>query len=217
MSISHVSLGGLLAVAAVSFFAAPQAFAAASAAQSVTKACSQQYQAAKKAGTLPAGEKWTQFLSDCSAKMKGAAATTPGSMPQTGGAAHGMLPKTATTGTAHQTTRQLCNQQYQQAKTAGTLGGKRKAVFLSECAASVANEREDAAVVPTEPQTTASVPVPTVDKNGKALTPGQIAFRQRIKECSTQWQQQKAAGTLPVGEKWPQFWSACDKTLKQHG
>lgn len=233
MNVSYVSLGGLLAVAAVSFVGATQAFAAATAAQEVTKACSQQYQAAKKAGTLPAGEKWTQFLSDCSTRMKtsatgstGATGASPGgAMGQSSGSAAAPMKSTpptttATAGTAtrHMTTRQLCNQQYEQARTAGTLAGKKKAVFLSECAASIANDKEDAATVPTEPQsTTANVQVPTVDKNGKPLSPGEIAFRQRIKECSTEWQQEKSAGKLPAGQKWPQFWSACNKNLKHQG
>ena len=48
-------------------------------AQSVTKTCSTQYQAAKEAGTLK-GQKWPDFLSACSAKLKtddGAAAAAP--------------------------------------------------------------------------------------------------------------------------------------------
>ncbi len=39
------------------------------AAQSVTQQCSTQYNAAKEAGTLN-GQKWPQFLSACSAKLK---------------------------------------------------------------------------------------------------------------------------------------------------
>ena len=39
------------------------------AAQSVTKRCSTQYNAAKEAGTLN-GQKWPQFLSECSARLK---------------------------------------------------------------------------------------------------------------------------------------------------
>lgn len=239
MHVSHVSLGGLFAVAAVTLIGASPVFAATSAAQSVTKACSQQYQAAKSAGTLPAGEKWTQFLSECSAKMKSSAASPTtgstaamgqsqgGSMGQSQGGSAGQtsggapmkpMASTQAAGTPkHMTVKQICNQQYQQAKAAGTLGGKRKAVFLSDCAAGVVNDKEDAST-PDEPQaTTANVQVPTVDKNGKPLSPGEIAFRQRIKECSMEWQHDKSAGTLPAGEKWPQFWSACNKNLKAQG
>ena len=47
------------------------------------------------------------------------------------------------------------------------------------------------------------------------LSAGQIAFRQRIHECSVEWQRDKAANKLKTGQKWPQYWSACNTRLKQ--
>lgn len=49
------------------------------------------------------------------------------------------------------------------------------------------------------------------------LSPNQAAARVRIKQCSAQWQAAKAAGQLPAGQKWPQFWSDCNKRLKANG
>jgi hypothetical protein len=53
--------------------------------------------------------------------------------------------------------------------------------------------------------------------NGKPLTAGEVAFRQRIHECSTEWHSERQAGTMPSGAKWPQFWSQCNTKLKAQG
>ncbi|MBB6306192.1 hypothetical protein [Xanthobacter tagetidis] len=45
-------------------------------------------------------------------------------------------------------------------------------------------------------------------------TPGQLAARERMKECGAQWRTQKEAGKIPDGQTWPQYWSACNKRLK---
>ncbi len=68
-------------------------------------------------------------------------------------------------------------------------------------------------VAPSEP-TGADEPVKTVDKNGKAFTPGQMAFYQHEKLCGAQW---RGLATKPVGMKWPQYLSACHKQLKAAG
>lgn len=181
--------------------------------QSTQQVCSEQYQAAKAAGTL-GGKKWSQFYSDCAAGLK-AGGSTAAEAPA----------KTETTKTAsksessgHQTTQQICSQQYQAAKSAGTLGGKKWSQFYSECSADIRNDKSDASETPDEPKVqktaTGKYTAPTVDKNGKPLTPGQIAFRQRIHECSAEYQRDKAADNLK-GQKWPQYWSACNTRLKQ--
>ncbi len=57
-------------------------------------------------------------------------------------------------------------------------------------------------------------PIKLVDKNGKAFTPGQLAAHQRARACGARWRGEKEAGTLQVGMKWPQYWSACNTQLK---
>lgn len=51
----------------------------------------------------------------------------------------------------------------------------------------------------------------------KPMTPGQQAAVVRIRACGAEWQSKKAAGTLPQGAKWPQYWSDCNKRLKAKG
>ncbi len=54
----------------------------------------------------------------------------------------------------------------------------------------------------------------TKTKTRKAPTAGQLAARERAKKCGAEWKAAKAAGKIEKGQKWPQFWSACNKRLK---
>ena len=47
-------------------------------------------------------------------------------------------------------------------------------------------------------------------------TPAQQAMYTRIKSCGRQWQKAKEKGRTK-GQKWPQYWSACNKRLKARG
>jgi hypothetical protein len=72
--------------------------------------------------------------------------------------------------------------------------------------------------VPAEPTATVDTsPVKTVDKNGKAFTPGQLAAHARARACGAKWRGEKEAGTLQAGIKWPQYWSACNTQMKAAG
>jgi hypothetical protein len=51
-------------------------------------------------------------------------------------------------------------------------------------------------------------------KPKKPPTPGQIAARERMKKCAAEWKEAKAAGKIEKGQKWPKYWSACNKRLK---
>jgi hypothetical protein len=42
----------------------------------------------------------------------------------------------------------------------------------------------------------------------------QTALRARQKQCGEQWRADKSAGKVQEGQKWPQYWSACNKRLK---
>jgi len=44
-------------------------------------------------------------------------------------------------------------------------------------------------------------------------TPGQLAARERQKQCGVEWKEAKAAGKAK-GTTWPKFWSACNTRLK---
>lgn len=230
MSFSRLASACAFGLTGAAFMAlATPGFAATSAAQSTTMACSSQYQAAKSANTLN-GEKWPQFLSKCSAAIGSSAAATTAPAAKPAKQARALAPansvsKTTKTAAAvsgttagHQTTQQLCSGQYQAAKTAGTLNGQKWPDFLSSCSASIKNDKEDAATPPEPSLASASkAPMAATMANGKQLSPGQVAFRQRIHECSTEWQADKQAGTLPTSAKWPQFWSQCNTRLKAQG
>ncbi|HTF67641.1 MAG TPA: hypothetical protein VK638_33675 [Edaphobacter sp.] len=201
-------------------------------AQSVTKTCSTQYQAAKEAGTL-SGQKWPEFLSACSAKLKtddGAAAAAPAEKTPAKKAAKETATKPAKTQTATAATSsgmsakavtKECSTQYQAAKTAGTLNGQKWPQFLSACSDSLKSDNSDAAV-PDEPaptkaatskMTKTQVAKAATSADGKPLSPAQVAFRARISECGDQWQQAKATNKTR-GMTWPQYWSACNTRLK---
>jgi hypothetical protein len=48
-------------------------------------------------------------------------------------------------------------------------------------------------------------------------TAGQMAVRERAKKCGAEWREAKAAGKIEKGQKWPAYWSACNKRLKSAG
>jgi hypothetical protein len=47
--------------------------------------------------------------------------------------------------------------------------------------------------------------------------PGRSAMIARERACSKEWREQKAAVLLPAGQKWPQYWSDCNKRMKAQG
>ena len=54
-------------------------------------------------------------------------------------------------------------------------------------------------------------------KAKKPPSAGMLAMRERQKKCGAEWKAAKAAGKVEKGQKWPQFWSACNKRLKAGG
>ena len=47
-------------------------------------------------------------------------------------------------------------------------------------------------------------------------TAGQLAARERQKQCGAEWKEAKAAGKTK-GTTWPKYWSACNTRLKAKG
>ena len=142
---------------------------------------------------------------------------------------------------ASNATMTACFEQYQSEKDAGTLPqGTIWTKFYSDCAARMKKGKATATTAPVKKTKKAAVKSPAVEdtpgyvppeptatdktaavstKNasGKPLSASEIAFRKRIRECGAKWREDKAKGTLPTGEKWPQFWSACNTRLKNQG
>ncbi len=55
----------------------------------------------------------------------------------------------------------------------------------------------------------------TEAKPKKEPTAAQLAARERMGKCSIEWKEAKAGGKVEPGMKWPKFWSACNKRLKE--
>ncbi len=53
----------------------------------------------------------------------------------------------------------------------------------------------------------------TSTKSKREPTAGQLAARERQKQCGIEWKAAKAAGKTK-GTTWPKFWSACNTRLK---
>ena len=119
-----------------------------------------------------------------------------------------------------------CGAEWQKLKAENKVQpGQSWKTYLADCrkakaaaapaAAAPAAPTAPAKAVPPEPGTPEAAKPDTAD--AKKLTPGQIAARERIKKCGGMWQADKAANKIPAGQKWPQYWSACNKKLKAAG
>ncbi len=130
---------------------------------------------------------------------------------------------------AHALTMQECSAKYKAAKAAGTLNGMKWNDFRkSQCGAEAAPPAPPAAETkPAAPppapaaETKPMLPPPpaatTTTPGAKPMSPGREAMIARERACGKEWKADKAAGKIPVGMKWPQYWSACDKRKKAEG
>ncbi len=124
-------------------------------------------------------------------------------------------------GTAHaDNAMQVCGAKYQAAKTAKTLpAGQTWNQFLAQCRTTLP---KTTAATPAKPVAPAAAAKPAVAKVATPKTPrvagqpsaAQSAMYARERQCGTQWKADKAAGKVPAGQKWPQYWSACNKRMK---
>jgi hypothetical protein len=71
---------------------------------------------------------------------------------------------------------------------------------------------------PAEPaKTETKTDTKTEAKTKKPPSAGVGEMRARQTKCAAEWKEAKAAGKAEKGQKWPQFWSACNKRLKAAG
>ena len=201
--------------------------------------CSTKFRAAKAAGT-DAGMKWNDFRkTQCAADAAPAAGVVPAV------AAAPAAPAAAAAPVVAGSFLKECSASWKAMKAAGTVpaGMKYKDFVAAKCVAAAAPAAPAAPAVKAAapaapmapvakapaapvaatkaaaPATTAAAPAAgaMVDKNGKPISAGRAAMTVRIRACSVKWKAAKAAGTLPADQKWPQFWSACNKELKAQG
>ncbi len=153
------------------------------------KECSVAWKAVKAAGTVPAGMKWKEFVA-AKCQVPGAAAAPVAPAPK-------MAAPVAPA-----------------AKMAAPV-----APVVPAAPAAAATKMAAPAAKMAAPAATAAAPAAgeVLDKNGKPMTPGRAAMVTRERACGVKWKAAKAAGTLPAGQTWPQFWSACNTELKAAG
>jgi hypothetical protein len=211
------------AVAPAAKAAAPAAVDTASSGSFMAN-CSAAWKSMKAAGTVPAGMAWKDFVA-------GKCVATPAAAmaPKVPAAVTAAAPATTPSGSFMAN----CSTAWKAMKAAGTVpeGMKWKDFVAGKCAATPAAatapmvkpmKKKPAVVMqdetPAEPATAVdATPVKTMDKNGKPFTPGQMAAHARARACGAKWRGEKAAGTLQVGMKWPQYWSACNTEMKAAG
>jgi hypothetical protein len=70
---------------------------------------------------------------------------------------------------------------------------------------------------PAKPAATTTPPATTTTTETKPMSPGRAAMIARERACGAEWKADKAAGKIPAGMHWPQYWSACDKRKKAQG
>ena len=100
-----------------------------------------------------------------------------------------------------------CGAKYQAAKANNTLGGKNWAQFLAAC-------RGSQAAAPAAPVAKPAAAAKPASHLPGAQSPAMAAMHDRQRKCGQMWQADKAAGKIPAGQKWPQYWSACNTKLK---
>jgi hypothetical protein len=144
-------------------------------AQSVMKQCSEQWQAAKAAGTTN-GETWPQFLVQCRSQL-GSGLITPAPTPAPASPPTGSLfpwqqPAAPTLASAPSTTvgnqsvMKQCGAQWQAAKAAGTTSGATWPQFLKACRAQLASITSAPPQGGFAPATPAPAPSPAPTQSG---------------------------------------------------
>lgn len=113
----------------------------------------------------------------------------------------------------------VCGAKYQAAKTAKTLpAGQTWNQFLAQCRGSMTPAAASASTMAVKPAA-AVRPMAAAKPAGAPRVPGQqsaamMAMHNRQRQCGQQWSAAKAAGKVPAGQTWPQYWSQCNTRLK---
>jgi hypothetical protein len=205
--------------------------------ESFMKACSTKYKAAKAANSAEGNMKWTDFMkTQCAADAAAAEPAPAEPAPMVKPAKVTKAPKAVapvapatTVATPSGSFMQNCSAAWKdlKAKNAVPAGMAWKDFVAAKCVVAGAAPAEVTPVsvkkkkttvtmdpTPEEPADTANAePLKTVDKNGKAFTPGQMAAHQRARDCGAKWRANKPAFSAQYGT-WPKYWSACNTEMK---
>ena len=113
---------------------------------------------------------------------------------------------------AHAKTMKECAAQWKEMKAANQTAGMKYRDFSKQCMTGEA----PAAGTPPPPAPEAASPPPAAEPAAKA-SGGRAAMVARMRACGAEWKTAKAEGKVPAGQKWPQFWSECNKRKKAEG
>jgi hypothetical protein len=111
-------------------------------------------------------------------------------------------------------TMKECAAEWDKMKAANQTGTMKYRDFTKQCMSGGAAP-VGAAPAPSTPTTAApGAGAATTTPAGKT---GRQAMIARERACGAEWKADKAAGKIPAGQKWPQYWSECDKRKKAQG
>jgi hypothetical protein len=111
-----------------------------------------------------------------------------------------------------------CAAEWKQMKAANQTAGMKYRDFSKQCMSGEAAPAAGTPPAATPPAAeTKPAPTPTTTPAAKPQSAGRQAMYERERACGKEWKADKAAGKIPAGMKWPQYWSACDKRKKAEG
>jgi hypothetical protein len=116
-------------------------------------------------------------------------------------------------------TMKECAAEWDKMKAAKQTGGMKYRDFSKQCMSGSAAP-VGAAPAPAAPTTAAPAPATgagTTTAKPATGASGRQAMIARERACGAEWKADKAAGKIPAGQKWPQYWSECDKRKKAQG
>ena len=113
-------------------------------------------------------------------------------------------------------TMKECAAEWDKMKAAKQTGGMKYRDFSKQCMAGGAAP-VGAAPAPAGPATAAPAPPAGAGAATATGKTGRQAMVARERACGAEWKADKAAGKIPAGQKWPQYWSECDKRKKAQG
>ncbi len=134
------------------------------------------------------------------------------------------LAVTAAAAPAEAKTMKECAAQWKDMKAANQTNGIKYRDFSKQCMSEGAPAAETpppppppppakpAAAAPPPPAAAPAAAAPAEKPSG-----GRAAMIARARACGADWKAAKAAGQIPAGQKWPQYWSECNTRKTAEG
>jgi hypothetical protein len=119
---------------------------------------------------------------------------------------------------AQKKTVKACQEEWQANKAANEANKITEKAYVAKCRAEGVSAQPAAPPSAAAPETPAAAPATTAAKPAASKPKdARQAEYARERACGQDWKADKAAGKIPAGMKWPQYWSECDKRKKAAG